>query len=433
MKKKFLSSILAISLMVSLLTGCSSSSSDTSSVASTSGSEKDADGETLTIWLPPFAGSDSDITDVEFWTEQLQPLVDETGCSLDIEIVPWDNYETKYLTGITSGDGPDVGYMYMEMFADYIDMGALTPLDDYFSEEEQDNYLYYDKGNFDGVQYALPIVVGNARILVANMDILNEAGVTEVPSTLDELVDVAQKIGSSNSDVIPFAQAWGDSAYGTLNEIFWPFFWGEGGSILNDDGNLDLDTDASIAAAQYLYDLKYKYNILSDSITSLDSDTALADFESGNVAMTMMQTSDAANLTDEGINWDFTPYLEGESGEGGTFVAADSLVLLNSCEDKDLAVKAMKLMTSASVMEAFHEEIYSAPSISKDETFEDLDAFKDLYTENAEHMHTLPVFAGSTTIYQTLFDNLQNMMLDDMTPEDVMENTMDYYETNVTE
>ena len=84
---------------------------------------------------------------------------EENNCEVNVEIIPWDNYEEKYLTGVNSNDGPDVGYLYMEMFYDYIDMGALADIDEYFTDDEKANYLYYDLGNIQGGQYALPVVV----------------------------------------------------------------------------------------------------------------------------------------------------------------------------------------------------------------------------------------------------------------------------------
>ena len=92
-----------------------------------------------------------------------------------------------------------MGYMYLKMYNDFIDMGALEPLDECFTEEEISNYLYYD--------------LGNARILYFNMDILNEAGVTELPTTWQDLVDVCTQVKEANLEgVIPFAQEWADLA-----------------------------------------------------------------------------------------------------------------------------------------------------------------------------------------------------------------------------
>lgn len=72
--------------------------------------------ESLNFWFPTFASADGEVTDAEFWAEQIAPWAEANDCEVNIEIIPWDNYEEKYLSGTTSKDGPDVGYMYMEMF-----------------------------------------------------------------------------------------------------------------------------------------------------------------------------------------------------------------------------------------------------------------------------------------------------------------------------
>lgn len=89
----------------------------------------------------------------------MDPFEENHGITVNVEIIPWGNYEEKYLTGITSGEGPDVGYMYMEMITDFINMGALEPMDAYLTEQDKDNYLYLSNGIIKGEQYCLPIVV----------------------------------------------------------------------------------------------------------------------------------------------------------------------------------------------------------------------------------------------------------------------------------
>lgn len=415
MKRKMLALLIVSCMIVGLLTGCSSSKSSKSSE--------------LNVWLPSFAGTDSEVTDEEFWTEQLKQFEEDNNCTINLTIVPWDSYEEKYLTGINSEDGPDVGYMYMEMFYDYINMGALEPLESYFTEDEISNYLYYNAGNLLGKQYALPVVVGNPRILVANMDILNAAGVEAVPTSCDELIAACQKIMAYDPNVYPFVQDWGNTHYGSLNEIFWPFFWSAGGEIVDSEGNLTIDTEAGLTATQFIYDLKEKYNILTDACTSIDDTNSL--MKEGKAAMAFIASGNAAEYNDTGLNWSFVPYLTGASGEGYTFVAADSLVMLSSCENKELAAKCMKYITSADSMEAFHTQISGQPPISKDEEYKDLDIYKDMYTNSTEHFLNLPVFEGATSLYDTLYKNLQSMMMDELTPEEVIQNTTDYYNTSI--
>ena len=82
--------------------------------------------------------------------------------------MPWGNYEEQYLTGIISGEGPDVGYMYMEMITDFINMGAVDPLDDYLTDADKENFLYLSNGVINNQQYCLPIIVGNAVVMCYN-------------------------------------------------------------------------------------------------------------------------------------------------------------------------------------------------------------------------------------------------------------------------
>ncbi len=416
MKKRQLT-ICAVSGMMAagMLTGCSGSSSSSDSASAE-----------LNFWFPTYASSDGDLTDEEFWAEVLASFEEENNCTVNVEIVPWDSYEEKYLTGINSNDGPDVGYLYMEMFYDYIDMGAIVDIDEYFTDEEKENYLYWDLGNIQDGQYALPVVVGNPRLLLANMDILNEAGITEIPSNWDELVEACQAIQESNPDIAPIMQDWGNPHYGSLNEIFWPYFWGAGGDIVDDDGNLTIDTDAGLEATEFLYSLM-EDGYLPSSATS--NDDTVEPFKNGETAMIIIASSNAAKITD--INWDFT-VLSGPA-DTRTFVAADSLVLFDSCENKELAAELMKYVTSAEVMSQFHEKLSSQPPITADEEYAGDERFAALFTdeEYTDTFQTLPVFKGASSLYDTLFKNLQSMMLGEMTPAEVLSTTTEYYNENL--
>jgi len=414
MKKKLVAVLTATTIVAGMLSGCGQSE------------EKSANGkEKITFWFPTFSAVDAEIGDQEFWEGQMEAFEKENNCEVSVEIIPWDNYEEKYLTGTTSDDGPDVGYMYMEMFYDYIEQGTLTDIDEYFTDEEKENYLYYDLGNILEGQYALPVVVGNPRILVANMDILKEAGVEKVPSNWDELVEACKTVQASNPDVVPLAQDWGNPHFGSLNEIYWPYFWGAGASIVDEDGNLTIDSPEGLEATEFLYNLK-KDGILVDSVTSCDDVLAL--FRNGEAAMAVVAAGNA--LTVDTVNWDFQPLIEGPKDKK-TMVAADSLVMFEKCENKELAAKLMKYVTSGEVMAEFHEKVSEQPPIAKDETYAGDERFEKLYSDYGDNFTALPVFKGSAAMYDSLYKNLQSMMLGDLTPEEVLKQTTEYYNTNL--
>lgn len=436
MKKRVLATILAVTMISSLfMTACSSDEKKTDEQQADAQSEEEKDDgssaeenssgekEELTLWMPPFASGE--LSDEEYWTQVLAPFEEEQNCTVHIEVIPWANYEEKYLTGITSNSGPDVGYMYMEMFYDYIEMGALADYDAYFTEEEKENYLYYDLGYLVNGQYALPFIVGNPRILYANMDILNDAGITEVPSSQEELLAACEAIKESNSDVTPMGANWGMANYAVLNSDFWPYFWGDGGAIVDEDGNFTLDSEAGLSTMEFLNKLcEVAY---SDTVTSCDDAGVL--FQEGKVAMVMSDTSNMQSFED--INWDYSPVMEG-SQCAKTFVACDSLVLLESCENKELAAELMKYMTTGEAMIEFHTELYpNQPPITKDEEYGGDERFATLFSDYTDTFSPTPVFKGAAAIYDTIYKNIQSMMMGELTPQEVLTETTNYYNTNI--
>lgn len=393
-------------------------------VLAASGASASAAKTDLLLWLPPFGTGDS--LDMEFWTKTLQPWADQNNVNLSIEITPWGNYEEKYLTGFSSGSGPDVGYMYLEMFNDFIDMGALEPLEGYFTPEETANYLYYNLGNVKGHQYTVPFVVGNARILYFNKDILAKAGVAELPKTWDDLVNMCLKVKDAKLDgVMPFAQEWADPAIGALNNIFYPYFWQAGGELYNEDGSrLTLgDGDAAVRAAQFLYDLKFKYQVLPEECMSMSGADVREAFCQGKVACASLSATNSKQLEEAKINYDFVPSLTDK--RQAVWVAADSLIMNSACKNKDLAASLIKFITSPATMEAYHKEVSPFPPLNKDEPNVDNPRFAELYSD-AAILHTLPVAPNSFKMMDTLYKNLQLMMLGQLTPEEAIRNTVEY-------
>ncbi len=420
--KKIASIALSIVLAMGLFAGCgggASSANSTGGTANTAPAQK----TDLLLWLPPFSSGDS--LDKEFWTKTLQPWAEENNVNLSIEITPWGNYEEKYLTGFSSGAGPDVGYMYLEMFNDFIEMGALEPLDNYFTQEEKDNYLHFDLGNVKGHQYTVPFVVGNARVLYFNMDHLNKAGVTELPETWDELVEVLTKVKDANIEgVMPFAQEWADPAIGALNNIYYQYLWQAGGDIYDKDGKVALmENDGAVRAAQFLHDLRFKYGVLPEESLSLTEGDVRTMFAEGKIAVAQMAANRAVEMDAAGINWQFIPSLKDK--QMATWVAADALIVNSASANKEKAVELIKFITSAPVMEAFHTEVSSFPPITKDAEYKDNPVFESLYAD-ADYLHTLPVAPNSFKVMDTLYKNLQLMMLGDLTPEEAIEKTVEY-------
>lgn len=425
--KKMVSALLCTVMLVGIFTGCGKSDSK-----ETGGGGK-SEGETLDVWLPPLSANQDD---KEVWDKIMDPFEEENNCTINVEIVPWGNYEEKYLTGITSGEGPDVGYMYMEMISDFINMGAVEPLDEYLTDADKDNFLYLSNGIIEGKQYCLPIIVGNAVVMCYNRDILSANGIEEVPDncTWDEFVEMCKQIkvgADGSSEVYPFVQRWGNPSISTLNTSFYPYVWQNGGSLFNEDGTaLAIDSEAGRKAVQFLYDLRFTQGILPEIVTSLTEDDCISYFCEGKTAFVEMETTSTANFDDAGVNWGFITSLTGQ--EKGTFVASDSLVLMSNADNKELAYKLIQHMLSGTSMTEYHKSAKFAP-IGKDEDYNDNPAFEAVYAEDGEALHSLSPAKGSSKIYDSLYKNLQLMMMGEKQPEDVINESISYADTILNE
>jgi|LSQX01.2.fsa_nt_gb multiple sugar transport system substrate-binding protein len=372
--------------------------------------------ETLKVWLPPFGTGDA--LDKEFWETAFIPFEEQHNCDVLIEIIPWSNYEDKYLMGFAGGTGPDVGYMSMEMVSSFIQMGNITKMDEYITAEDRSNYLYLDKGVIDGGQYMFPFIVGNPRVLMCNMDILHAAGVESVPRTWDELLSASLKIMESDLDVYPFMQPWGDS--GNMVTMFYPFFYQAGGRLVNESDEIVVNTPEMLKTVQFLYDLRHKYGILDEVATSLKGGDVKNLFIDGKVAMIVEATNFASQIAKAGIDWEHSLMTESRQG---TFIAVDSLVLCTTAKNKELAYAAIQFMTSGEVMASYHNQVSMFAPIGRDEEYADRPEFEYIYTDSTIDLVPFPAIEGMYKVDDALLRNLQLMQLGQLLPEQVVEET----------
>src|SRR5690625_7119015 len=78
-------------------------------VASGCGGEQAGSGREIELWLPGPQGTVGIQHELEFYQNLLEPFMEEHGIQVALSLTPWESYEEKYLTGVSSGTGPDDG------------------------------------------------------------------------------------------------------------------------------------------------------------------------------------------------------------------------------------------------------------------------------------------------------------------------------------
>ncbi|QXG75223.1 extracellular solute-binding protein [Modestobacter sp. L9-4] len=378
MRLKRITSAVAVSLVAASLAGCGSN--DDSS-GSGSGSAEDV---TLTYWASNQGTSLAN--DEEVLKPQLDAFTAQTGIKVDVEVVPWSDLLNRILAATASGEGPDVLNIGNTWSASLQATGALTPFDDATMAQigGADRFLAGSLAA-TGAEGQPPTAVplySLAYGLYYNKKMFAEAGITEPPSSWEELVEDGKKLTTPDH--------WGMSIEGgsvseNIHNVF-VFSEQQGGSFFDDGGKPTFDTPENVAGIKQYLDLVQEDKITNPSNAEYANGTeALADFASGKSAMVMWQAA-AGSLDQLGMDAadiGVAPIPAPTGAEDvASIVAGINLAVFDSTDHKQQALDFVKFMTS------------TPTQISLNKTYGSLPAVQEAYTDPAFQTEAVETFKG---------------------------------------
>lgn len=421
MKKRIVSVLLVAAMAVSMFTGCGSKS-DSKKSDSKSGEK------TLEVWVPPL----DDATEKN-WGDLLKDWEKENDCKVNLTVIPWDKYEETYTTALNSGEGPDVGYMYNEMFPTYIDAGAVEDMSSYVTDEDKKEYKYLSNGNMMDGQYGWPLVTGVPFVLYYNEDILNALG-EKAPETWDDFARICQEAtkdtdGDGKVDQYGFACGMNTSDIGAmqiLNAYYYSALWQNGGQVYNDD--LKSVSFADEAGKEAVTWLKGLTSYMNEDFMSLSWSDAFSNvFGAGKAAFGITRSSQTDGTTFAetypDLNWNFVTSLKNK--DFGTFGATDCLTLMSACEDKDLAMDFIKYVTGSEFMTAYHAKCPGA-ALTESEPYVGDEKMEKIYTEDKDKWHGIQAGPCGTQILNQLAADFQGIMSGETSVDEGLKEAEDY-------
>lgn len=244
-----LTTLAASALLLSACGGDGAATSDLTAPAA------EAEG-TLTVWLMDGSQPESVVDAVNAQFKETYPDVD-----VQVELQQWAGVQDKLTTSLNSSATPDVVEIGNSLTAKFADAGLLSDLSDVAEDLGSADWLpgLAPSGELDDERYGVPYY-GGVRVVMYNKAHFQEAGV-EVPTTLDELDQVAAKLAEtkgSKEDGYSSFYFPGKFWYGAL-----PFIWAEGGDIAVKDGDEwkgALDSEESRAGLSRLKGLVDTYS-----------------------------------------------------------------------------------------------------------------------------------------------------------------------------
>lgn len=421
MKKKIVSVLLVAAMAVSMFTGCGSKN-DSKKSDSKSGEK------TLEVWVPPL----DDATEKN-WGDLLKDWEKENDCKVNLTVIPWDKYEETYTTALNSGEGPDVGYMYNEMFPTYIDAGAVEDMSSYVTDKDKKEYKYLSNGNMMDGQYGWPLVTGVPFVLYYNEDILNALG-EKAPETWDDFARICQEAtkdtdGDGKVDQYGFACGMNTSDIGAmqiLNAYYYSALWQNGGQVYNDD--LKSVSFADEAGKEAVTWLKGLTSYMNEDFMSLSWSDAFSNvFGAGKAAFGITRSSQTDGTTFAetypDLNWNFVTSLKNK--DFGTFGATDCLTLMSACEDKDLAMDFIKYVTGSEFMTAYHAKCPGA-ALTDSEPYVGDEKMEKIYTEDKDKWHGIQAGPCGTQILNQLAADFQGIMSGETSVDEGLKEAEDY-------
>jgi multiple sugar transport system substrate-binding protein len=239
-----------------------------------------------------------------------------------------DDLLTKLSAGFTSGSYPDISYAYGSWATELAGSGRTQNLTTWVTEPamawEEIPAAARATATVDGKVIGVPALVDNLG-LIYNTKVFDAAGVAYPTDnwSWDDFRAAAKQLTNPAKKI--YGTAYSVSASEDTTWHLWPLLWQRGGKILDDAGKPAFNSDAGVAALEFLRQMA-----VEDKSMYLDqTDERYGQlFYAGNVAMMISGPWVLYDLKDQKVPYGVT-VLPGFNGDHQTVSGPDLWVLFN--------------------------------------------------------------------------------------------------------
>ncbi|NNL18653.1 MAG: sugar ABC transporter substrate-binding protein [Boseongicola sp.] len=267
-----------------------------------------------------------------------QFIADNAGVTVNLEAVPWGTCQDKSLTLAAAGDPPSVAYMGSRTLRQLANNDLIVPA-------EIDPAAPYQPGvlntvTIEGQTWGYPHAF-STKALYINCDLVEASGQTcEAPATWDDMYAMAKGV-VDNTESAGVGLA-GKDFDNTMHQ-FLNYLYSNGGEVI------DPATGANMLDSQQTRETLEFYgklvSVAQAGPTAWERDQLKDLFNDGQIAM-YVQGPWGYGQHNEDINQLVVPVPAGPSGESGSILITDSIVVFKGSGHEDLAQELAKRITS---------------------------------------------------------------------------------------
>ena len=370
MIKKTLSIIFVVAITFSLFTGCAGSNESpegTSAGGGTTAAAAETERKPVTLKLWHLWAEDTDPESIQARIKEWAKAYGEKNPGITVEAMGNATVD-KTLTALSSGDGPDILMNQWPNCATWSDKGALLDLTDYVNNDagfDKNDIIQaaWDRTTYKDRIYGIPFGIGSSEIFY-NKDLLAKAGYTAPPQTMEELVEMAEKL-TIQDDKGNIVQLGFLPDYPWLDNVLWPVAFGASW-IDKETNKITFDSPEIAAAYQWQVDIYKKYGV--EPLTKYKSgfgNEAQDPFISGKLAMMFRAEGQIGTIKKYAPDLNYgiatIPYPASRPDlKGSMFITANVWNISNGSKNKDEAWKALADLTSKEQMKYFSQGIQNS-------------------------------------------------------------------------
>lgn len=388
MKRKFLGLLLSAAMVVTMATGCGSSSTGadstaqaTSSTDTTAASTVASSGETVTLefaqWWEP------ELPDGAFRGLMDQFETENPGIKVKLISGPYASTKQQVVAGAAAGTMSDVVGLDGAWVSDFVKQGAMASLTDLMSKAGYDESQLASQIKLAGAAYMIPVINFVYPVFV-NKDLLNKAGITTLPTSRSEFAAAAKKLTNAKNNIygwiLPLSL---EAPNGIQNDVM-SWAWASGASMMK-DGKPDLTNAEVKSAIEFVKGIYDDGSIAPGSFTMAEQDK-VEEFTNGRVGMMVDSLAHIKTIRNSNPNLNFVvtalPAKDGYTGKRGMPYASWGIGVSESGKHKDQAWKLVQFLMS-------------------EKTNSKLSTIANAFPGN---VNSKPDFAGTDELFSTAFD-----------------------------
>jgi multiple sugar transport system substrate-binding protein len=267
-----------------------------------------------------------------------QFVAENEGVTVNLEAVPWGTCQDKSLTLAAAGDPPSIAYMGSRTLRQLANNNLIVPAN--INPETQYQPGVLNTVTIEGAQWGYPHAF-STKALYVNCDIVEASGQECVaPATWDDMYNLAKGV-VDNTDAAGIGLA-GKDFDNTMHQ-FLNYLYSNGGVVIDSaTGENMLDSAETRETLEFYGKL---VDVAQDGPTAWERDQLKDLFNDGQIAM-YVSGPWGYGQHNEDINQLVSPVPAGPSGESGTILITDSIVVFKGSGHEELAQDLAQRITS---------------------------------------------------------------------------------------